>query len=51
MRFTLEVLDLVFLVRAGEGEMGGEGESSLAIIGIERAGGLLILLAKVGEGC
>ena len=38
LQFTLEVLNLVFLVGAGDGEMGGEGESSPAIVGINRAG-------------
>lgn len=45
-RLTFEVLDLVFLVGAGDGKMGGDGESSPAIIGIDRGGrplGLLVL--------
>ena len=50
MRFTLEVLDLVFLVGAGDGEMGGEGESSPVIFGIDKVGGPLVLLAMVEGG-
>jgi len=45
IRFTLEVLDLVFMVGAGDGEMGGEGESSPATAGIDQVGGLAVLLA------
>ena len=36
IRFTLDVLDLVFMDGAGDGEMGGDGESSPAIVGIGR---------------
>jgi len=50
MRFTLEVLDLVFLVGAGDGEMGGEGESSLAITGIGKVGSTVALLVLRVEG-
>ena len=39
IRFTLETLDLVLMAGAGDGEMGGDGESSPAIIGICRVGG------------
>ena len=45
MRLTLEVLDLVFIVGAGDGEMGGDGESSPTIVGIGSAGGPAVLLA------
>ena len=38
MRFTFEVLNLVFLAGARDGEMGGDRESSPAIIGIDRGG-------------
>ena len=50
MQFTLAVLDLVFLVGAGDGEMGGEGESSPKITGIDRRGGPAVLLALQGGG-
>ena len=46
MQFTFEVLDLIFLAGAGDGEMEGDRESSPAIIGIDRGGrplGLLVL--------
>ena len=36
--FTLDVVDLVFMVRAGDGEIGGDGESSPAIMGIDSVG-------------
>ena len=41
MRFTFDVLDLVFMVGARDGEMGGEGESSPTIVGIGRMGPVL----------
>ena len=48
MRFTFEVLDLVFLAGAGDGEMGGDGESSPAIIGIDRGGETVGFIGVVG---
>jgi hypothetical protein len=44
------VLDLVFMVRAGDGEMGGDGESSPAIMGIDRVGGPMLWLVVQREG-
>ena len=38
MWFTFDVLDLVFMVSAGDREIGGEGESSPVIVGIGRLG-------------
>ena len=52
IRFTLDVLDLVLMDGAGDGEMGGEGESSPAITGsgrIEWPDVLLVLQAEVGS--
>ena len=37
--FTLDVLDLVLMVGVGVGEMGGDGESSPVIMGIDMVGG------------
>jgi len=50
MRFTFEVLDLVFLAGAGDGEMGGDGESSPAITGIDKVGFPMVLLGLRAEG-
>jgi len=44
MQLTLEVLDLVFIVGAGDGKMGGDRESSPMIVGIGSAGGPAVLL-------
>jgi len=49
IQFTLDVLNLVFMVGAGDGETGGEGESSPAITGIGRMEGPIVLLALRAE--
>ena len=50
IRFTLDVLDLVFMVGAGDGEMGGDGESSPFITGMDRRGGPMVWLVVWMEG-
>jgi hypothetical protein len=37
------MLNLVLMVGAGDGKMGGEGESSLIIAGIGKEGGTMVL--------
>ena len=49
IRFTFDVLDLVFMVGARDGETGGEGESSPTITGIDRVVWLAVLLALQAE--
>jgi len=48
IRFTLEVLDLVFMVGFGDGEVGGDGESSPAIMGIGMGWLVVLLSSAVG---
>ena len=48
IRFTLEVLDLVFMVGFGDGEVGGDGESSPAIMGIGMGWLVVPLSSAVG---
>jgi hypothetical protein len=48
--FTLDVLDLVLMDGAGVGEMGGEGESSPVIMGIDMVGGPAVWLVLRAEG-
>ena len=49
IQFTFDVLDLVFMVGAGDSETGGEGESSPAITGIDRVVWFAVLLALRAE--
>ena len=48
--FTLDVLDLVLMVSVGVGEMGGDGESSPVIMGIDMVGGPASWLMLREEG-
>ena len=48
IQFTLEVLNLVFMVGFGDGKVGGDGESSPAIMGIGMGWLVVPLSSAVG---